>query len=123
VARVLARNLKRRGPDVGLKGRLKRLEEVRKREEAELSREALTHLSDEDLYALADVLEAGQEDGSATFEDLYRVTSEQSRRALDAYLDAFEAIREGREPPSSAEVGEEEMRQTRNGYRIWKYRK
>jgi hypothetical protein len=106
---------------VGLKGRLKRLEEVRKREEAELSREALTHLSDEDLYALEDVLEAGQEDGSATFEDLYRVSSEQSRRAVDAYLECIEALREGREPPSSTEVGEEGMRQSRNGYRIWKY--
>ena len=56
--------------------RLRRLDAERKREEAEwemqeaeLSREALRHLSDEDLYALEDVLEAGQEDGSATFED------------------------------------------------------
>ena len=40
------------------------------RQEAELSREALRHLSDEDLYALEDVLETGQEDGSATFEHL-----------------------------------------------------
>ena len=58
--------------------RLRRLDAERKREEAEwerqeaeLSREALRHLSDEDLYALEDdVLETGQEDGSATFEDL-----------------------------------------------------
>jgi hypothetical protein len=64
-----------------------------------ISREALTHLSDEDLYALESVLEAGQEDGTATFEDLYLVSNETSRRAVDAYLDAFEAIREGREPP------------------------
>ena len=106
-----------------LERRIRRLEAERKREETELSREALTHLSDEDLYALADVLEAGQEDGSATFEDLYRVTSEQSRRALDAYLECIEAIREGREPNVSTEgeTGEEEMRQSRNGYRIWKY--
>jgi hypothetical protein len=48
----------------------KREEAEREREEAELSREALRHLSDEDLDALEDVLEAGQEDGSATFEDL-----------------------------------------------------
>jgi hypothetical protein len=50
--------------------RLRRLDAERKRAETELSREALRHLSDEDLYALEDVLETGQEDGSATFEDL-----------------------------------------------------
>src|SRR5215213_3297430 len=65
--------------------RLRRLDAERKREdaewerqEAELSRDALRYLSDEDLYALEDVLETGQEDGSATFEDLYRLSSEQS---------------------------------------------
>jgi hypothetical protein len=104
-----------------LERRLRRLEAERKREETELSREALTHLSDSDLYALADVLEAGQEDGSASFEDLYRVTSEQSRRALESYFDCFEAIREGREPNVPTEAGEETMAQSRNGYRIWKY--
>ena len=104
-----------------LERRLRRLEAERKREETELSREALTHLSDSDLYALADVLEAGQEDGSASFEDLYRVTSEQSRRALESYFDCFEAIREGREPNVPTEAGEESMAQSRNGYRIWKY--
>jgi hypothetical protein len=56
----------------------KREEAQREREEAELSREALRHPSDEDLYALEDVLETGQEDGSGTFEDLYRPSSEQS---------------------------------------------
>lgn len=106
-----------------LERRLRRLEAERKREEGQLSREALTHLSGEDLYALEGVLEAGQEDGTATFEDLYRVSSETSRRAVDAYLECIEAIREGREPNVSTEVGEEEMRKTRNGYRIWKYRK
>jgi hypothetical protein len=106
-----------------LERRLRRLEAERKREEAQLSREALTHLSDEDLYALEGVLEAGQEDGSATFEDLYRVTSEQSRRALDAYVECIEALREGREPNDSTEPGEEGMRPIRNGYRIWKYKK
>ena len=50
--------------------RLRRLDAEREREEAELSREALRHLSNDDLYALEDVLETGQEDGSATFEDL-----------------------------------------------------
>jgi len=48
----------------------KKEEAEREREEAELSREVLRHLSDEDLYALEDVLETGQEDGSATVEDL-----------------------------------------------------
>jgi len=49
----------------------RREEAEREREEAELSREAFRHLSDEDLYALdGDVLEIGQEDGTATFEDL-----------------------------------------------------
>ena len=75
-----------------LERRLRRLEAERKREETALSREALTHLSDEDLYALEGVLEAGQEDGSATFEDLYRVSSETSRRALDAYFECIEAL-------------------------------
>jgi hypothetical protein len=42
---------------------------------------------------------------------------------VDAYLECIEAPREGREPPSSTEGGEEEMKKTRNGYRIWKYRK
>jgi hypothetical protein len=102
-----------------LERRLRRLEEVRKREETALSREALTHLSDEDLYALEGVLEVGQEAGIATFEDLYRVSNEQSRRAVDAYLECIEALKEGREPNVSSEAGEEEMRKTRNGYRIW----
>ena len=48
----------------------KREEAEREREEAELTREALRYISDEDPYALEDVLETGQEDGSATFEDL-----------------------------------------------------
>jgi hypothetical protein len=105
----------------GVRRRLEHLEEVRRRKEAELSREALTHLSDEDLYALEGVLEAGQEDGSASFEDLYRVSNEQSRRALERYFECIEAIREGREPNVPTEAGEEGMAQSRNGYRIWKY--
>jgi hypothetical protein len=108
---------------MGLKRRLKRLEEVGKREETKLSREALRHLSNEDLDALEDALEAGQEDGSATFEDLYSVVTERGRRALENLLECIEALREGREPPSYPEAGEEGMRQSRDGYRIWKYRK
>jgi hypothetical protein len=109
------------GRVVRINDRLKRLEAAQKQEQAQLGREALEHLSDEDLSALEDVLEAGQENGTATFEDLYRVSSETSRRALDAYLECIEAIRDGREPNVSSEAGEEEMRQSRNGYRIWKY--
>jgi hypothetical protein len=106
---------------MGLNRRLKRLEAGRKREQAQLGRQALSHLSDEDLDALEDALEAGQEDGTATFEDLYRVSTEQSRRALERYFECLEAITEGREPNIPTEAGEEEMRQSRNGYRIWKY--
>jgi hypothetical protein len=104
-----------------LERRLEHLEDARKQEQARLGRQALEYLSDEDLYALEDALEAAQEDGSATFEDLYRVSSEQSRRALESYLDCLEAMKEGREPNVPTEAGEEEMRETRNGYRIWKY--
>jgi len=99
---------------------LKRLEAAQKQEQAQLGREALSHLSDEDLDALEDALEAGQENGTATFEDLYRVSSEQSRRALESYFECLEAIREGREPNVPTEAGEEEGRETRNGYHIWK---
>jgi hypothetical protein len=93
---------------VGLKRRLKRLEEVGKREESRLSREALRHLSDEDLEALEDALvEAGQENGSATFEDLSSVLTERGRRALENLLECIEAVREGREPRLSLEAAEE----------------
>ena len=102
---------------------MSRLEAAQKQEQAQLGREALEYLSDEDLDALEDALEAGQENGTATFEDLYRVSSEQSRRALESYFECLEAIREGREPNVPTEAGEEEIRETRNGYRIWKYRK
>ena len=108
---------------MGLNRRLKRLEDARKQEEARLGRKALEYLSDEDLYALEDALEAGQENGTATFEDLYRVVKEQQRRSLDAYLECIEALREDREPPPAPEPGEEGMRHRRNAYRIWKYRK
>ena len=103
--------------------RIAALEAAQKQEETQLEREALTYLSDEELVALEDALEAGQENGAATFEDLYRVLKEQGQRALDAYLECIEALREGREPNVPTEAGEEEIRETRNGYRIWKYRK
>jgi len=106
-----------------LENLLSRLEATQKQEKAQLGREALTRLSDEEFDALEDALEAGQEEASATFEDFHRVVKEQGRRALENLLECIEAIREGREPPPAPEAGEEEIRETRNGYRIWKYRK
>ncbi len=116
--------------------RLRALEEGRKGAASGLSREALKHLSDEDLDALEDALEAGIEAGMATFEELYAAASERSRRALEAYTQALEAVRRGEEPPShdppqSPPPGleyleDEEARaewEKRDGYRIWKYRK
>ena len=105
-----------------LERRLGRLEAERRRGEAQLLGEALRYLSDEDLDALEDTLETGQEDGTATFEGLYRVVGERSRRALENLFDALEAVGEGREPPSNPEAGEEGTRSIRNGYRIWKYK-
>jgi hypothetical protein len=87
--------------------------------EAELSREALRHLSDKDLDALEDALEAGQENGTATFQG---VVTEQGRRALENLLECIAALKEGREPRISLKAGEE-ARRDRNGYRIWKYKK
>ena len=104
-----------------LERRLARLEAGRQRGAAELSREALAYLSDEDLDALEDALETGQEDGTATFEELYRVATERSRRALGTYLDALEAIERGEEPRVTHQAGGEKAEGGRNGYRIWKY--
>jgi hypothetical protein len=111
----------RRRLELGLNRRLKRLEAAQIQKEAQLGREALSHLSDEDLDALEDALEAGQEDGSATFMDFHSVVKEQGRRALKSYFECLEAIREGKEPNVPTEAGEGEMREARNGYRIWKY--
>ena len=91
-----------------------------------LTREALGRLSAEDLDGLEDALEAGQRDGTLTFEDLYRVVGERSRRTLGNLFDALEALREGREPRASPQLGEEHINENprgRDGYRIWKYRK
>jgi hypothetical protein len=107
----------------GLERRLVRLEAERRRGEAQLLGEALRYLSDEDLDALEDALETGQEDGTATFEDLYSVVTERGRRARENLLECIEAMREGREPPSYPKDGEEGTRSIRNGYRIWKYRR
>jgi hypothetical protein len=80
----------------GLEKRLELLEAARKREEAQLSREALTYLSDEDLHALEVVIEA--RDHGASGEDLYRLAGERGRRAVVALNESLEALREGREP-------------------------
>src|SRR5215217_7702900 len=48
----------RRRADVGLNNRLKRLEAAHKQEQPQLGREALTYLSDEDLAALEESLDA-----------------------------------------------------------------
>lgn len=120
-----------------LERRLRALEANRQDVASGLSREALKHLSDEDLDALEDALEAGQADGTATFEELYSVVGERSRRALEAYTRAVEVARRGEEPPShdppqspppGLEYLEDEEAigtewEKRNGYRIWKYRK
>ena len=118
--------------------RLERLEAARRVDASRLSAETLRRLSDEDLDALADTLEDGQGDGSATFEDLYRAVSERGRRAMDAYFETYEALSRGEEPPArdppgeAADVldrhrrmseGDEAARreyEARNGYRVWK---
>ena len=108
-----------------LERRLGRLEAERRRGEAQLLEEALRYLSDEDLDVLEDALETGQEDGTATFEDLYSVVGERSRRALENLFDALEAVGEGKEPRASPRVGQEYIDQKprgRDGYRIWKYK-
>lgn len=89
-----------------------------------LSREALRRLSDEDLDALEDGIEEALESGmrEATFEDLYAVISERSRRAMEVYFEIVDAWREGREPPE-VKLRDPPNREPKNGYRIWKYKK
>lgn len=102
-----------------LRSRLERLETRRTDFGKTLTTEALRHLSDEDLDALEDALEAGQVSGDATFEELYAASSERSRRALETWLETMAAIKEGRDPPVEKTASGE----GRNGYRIWKYYK
>jgi hypothetical protein len=124
-----------------LERRLRTLEANKQDEVADLSKEALRHLSDEDLDALEGAVERGVQDGRETFEDLYAVAGERSRRALDALCLAYETVRAkpgeeppSRDPPASGDAygrlqriwaEDEEARrewERRNGYRIWKYR-
>jgi hypothetical protein len=83
-----------------LERRLEHLESARRREEALLTREALTYLSDEDLHALEVVIEA--RDHGASGEDLYRLAGERGRRAVVALNESLEALKDGREPQKGA---------------------
>ena len=84
----------------GLERRLEYLETARRREEAQLSREALTYLSNEDLDALEVVIEA--RDHGASGEDLYRLAGERGRRAVVALNESLETLKEGRDPHKGA---------------------
>ena len=79
-----------------LERRLRLIEAERRRAVAQLTREALGHLSDEDLDALEVVIEA--RDQGASGEDLYRVAGERGRRAVVALNESLKALKEGREP-------------------------
>jgi hypothetical protein len=85
-----------------LERRLEHLESARRQEEAQLVREALTYLSDEDLHALEDVLVAREKDPSASSEDLYRLVGERGRRAVVALNESLQALKEGKEPQKGA---------------------
>ena len=79
---------------MGLRRRLERLEGAAGGADRRIGQEALKVLSDEDLDALEEVLEAREARGGAG-EDLY--ATERGRRALDAYTAALEAARRSRE--------------------------
>jgi len=86
-----------------LRSRLGILEDARKGGEAQLSRLALTYLSDADLAALEDVLVAREENPGASDEDLYRVAGERGRRAVRALNEIVADLREGIEPENRRE--------------------
>jgi hypothetical protein len=93
---------------VGLNNRLKRLETVHKQEEAQLGREALTYLSDEELDALEESLDAeararGEEpppnelleqmkQWEAEEEERVRIHTEESRRRGRELLEQNHAL-------------------------------
>jgi hypothetical protein len=131
---------------VSLRRRLERLEGATGDTSRSISQEALTRLSDEDLDALEETLEAAlvakPSGAGGSFEDLYSVATERGRRALDSYTHAVEAVRSGASdaglkdlPGERSHVsllermsaGDEDARldwERRNGYRIWQhYRK
>jgi hypothetical protein len=102
-----------------------------------VSTEALQALADPELDAFEEAMEAAVQSGVESFESLYAVVGERSRRALEAYSWAIEAVRRGGKLPTVAqgerclvslleriESGDEEARrewESRDGYRIWKY--
>ncbi len=121
-----------------MSGARRRLEalEARGAKQGTVSTEALSRLSGEDLDALAETLWEGIESGACSFEDLFAATQEQSRRGLDEYFAALEAVRNGAELPDDLRggrtlkpleriyEGDEEAKaeyEKRDGYRIWKY--
>ena len=78
---------------MSLDKRLERLEDASRHSAQSAGRAALGALSDAELDALEDTLEAAGGEGS--FEDLYAATTERGRRALDAYTLALEAVKRG----------------------------
>ncbi len=75
-------------------------------EEARLQRayqEAMSRLSDDDLHALGEVLDAAEErlEDSHTLVNLYEIADERGLRALDAFEGILADLNRGREPPSS----------------------
>jgi hypothetical protein len=119
---------------VSIHKRLKKLEDASRRSSQSVSAEALKALSDEDLDALEEALEAEFAEGKGSFEDLYMAVTERGRRALHAYFEAIEAWRSGER--EATPVDEEEVSRRledlaqgarapgyRNAYRVWSYRK
>ena len=108
---------------MSLRRRLEKLEGTAGDASRTISQEALKALSDEELGALEDALEAalGSPEGEGSFEDPYAAATERSRRALDAYTHALEAIRRGENVPAVASEAGGLAKAGRNGYRIWQY--
>ena len=73
--------------------RVRRLEDSSRHSGQSASRAALAALTDEELDALEDTLEAAP--SCRSLEDLYAATTEQGRWALDAYTRALEAVERG----------------------------
>jgi hypothetical protein len=112
--------------------RLKRLEDASRRSSQSVSAEALKALSDEDLDALEQTLEAALASGEGGFEGFHAAVKERGRRALHAHYEAIEAWRSGERqavPVDEEGVSRrlEELAQGarapgyRNAYRVWSY--
>lgn len=115
----------------GLKGRLERLESRRGGRRCNMTSEALRLLSDEDLGALGEAVEAGLASGEEAFEELCAATGEGPRRAMDRLFAVRAALERGDGETlrclEHIRGGDEEARaeyERKNGPRIWKhYRK